>query len=528
LNRKSPCGLLLTMKSPVILELKEVSHPRRETLRLKNISLTLRAGEAAALLGPSGSGKSLLGQIMAGLVIPGGGERKGGTSGLVSFELQRQVMAQERYRDDTNFHQGVLDPGRTVNQYLSEPGAPPERRDSLIARFRLGAVTGRGLRFLSSGEMRKTLLCRALLEAPALLILDDPFDGLDGEARAELLGLLGNLAEAGEGRPALLLVTNRPEDIPLIIGRTLVLSHGEIIFDGTREEASGIHRSLEPRLEVAGFAPAPAGSVGSAVNSFGGAEEETQPARKEAPQPLVFMDGVGVSYNGIPILRDIRWRVLPGEHWRIIGPNGSGKSTLLSLITADNPKGYGQNLFLFGRRRGSGETVWEIKERIGFVSGDFHQKYLVADTLLGVVLSGYFDSVGLYDRPSPVQVEKARLWCRRLDLTEWESTPFPDLSFGIQRAALILRALIKEPGLLIVDEPCQGLDGAYTRWVLDLLEIIAAEGSSTLLFVSHDPSHRVPSIRRTLSLIPHGEGGYTAETGSTGSAQPSRQSRNRA
>jgi molybdate transport system ATP-binding protein len=512
------------MMNPVILELKEVCYPRRGPLRLKNINLSLRAGEAAALLGPSGSGKSVLGQVTAGLEDPGRGERIGETAGLVSFELQRRVMAQERYRDDTNFHQGVLDPGRTVSQYLSEAGAPPERKDSLIVRFRLEAVSNRGLRFLSSGEMRKTLLCRALLEEPALLVLDDPFDGLDREARAELLGLLEDLVSAGGTGPALLLITNRPEDIPPLVERTLVLSHGEIIFDGIQEDAVRLHRSLEPRLGLEGFSPRGTGTTAGSFGSIGAEAEAVHEAHRE---PLITMEGIDVSYGGIPILRDIRWRVLPGEHWRIIGPNGSGKSTLLSLVTADNPKGYGQNLFLFGRRRGSGETVWEIKERIGFVSGDFHQKYLVGDTLLGVVLSGYFDSVGLYDNPSPVQLEKARLWCRRLDLTEWESTAFPNLSFGIQRAALILRALIKEPGLLIVDEPCQGLDEAYTRWVLDLLEIIAAEGASTLLFVSHDPSHEVPSIRKTLRLIPHGEGGYTAETGTSGSAQPSWQSLNR-
>jgi molybdate transport system ATP-binding protein len=335
---------------------------------------------------------------------------------------------------------------------------------------------------------------------------------------------LEDLVSAGGKGPALLLITNRPEDIPPLVERTLVLSHGEIIFDGIQEDAVRLHRSLEPRLGLEGFSPRGTGTTAGSFGSIGAEAEAVHEAHRE---PLITMEGIDVSYGGIPILRDIRWRVHPGEHWRIIGPNGSGKSTLLSLVTADNPKGYGQNLFLFGRRRGSGETVWEIKERIGFVSGDFHQKYLVGDTLLGVVLSGYFDSVGLYDNPSPVQLEKARLWCRRLDLTEWESTAFPNLSFGIQRAALILRALIKEPGLLIVDEPCQGLDEAYTRWVLDLLEIIAAEGASTLLFVSHDPSHEVPSIRKTLRLIPHGEGGYTAETGTSGSAQPSWQSLNR-
>ncbi len=518
----------MPMKMPEVLVLTEIYHPRRGTPRLKSISFTLRSGEAAALLGPSGAGKSLLGQIAAGLEPPGGGERRGGAAELVSFEVQRQVMAQERYRDDTNFHQGVLDPGRTVKQFLSEARAPETRRDSLMVRFRLKGVSDRGLRFLSSGEMRKTLLCRALLADPEVLILDDPFDGLDQEARAELLGLLEELTEAGGAGPALLIITNRPEDIPVFIERVLVLGRGALVFDGDREEAFRYHRTLEPRLKAEGFTFRPAQAPGvlpapGADPADSGCTGTESPAlRSDSRDPLIIMDGVGVSYGGNVILKDIRWKVFPGEHWRIIGPNGSGKSTLLSLVTGENPKGYGQNLTLFGRLRGSGETVWEIKEKIGFVSGDFHQKYLAGDTLMGVVLSGYFDSVGLYDNPTPVQLEKARIWCRRLDLTEWETTPFPKLSFGIQRAALILRALIKEPQLLIVDEPCQGLDGAYTRWVLDLLDIIAAEGGSTLLFVSHDPAHTVPGIRKNLSLVPHCEGGFTAETGSAAPAPPSR------
>jgi molybdate transport system ATP-binding protein len=186
---------------------------------------------------------------------------------------------------------------------------------------------------------------------------------------------------------------------------------------------------------------------------------------------------------------------------------------LLSLINGDNPKAYGQDLELFGRRRGSGETVWEIKRRIGFVSGSFHLGYLVRQRVLGTVLSGFFDTVGLYDQPSPAQVEKARTWCSRLGLAACEERFFEELSFGLQRSVLIARAMIKDPDILILDEPCQGLDDAHTETVLSAVEYIAARLHSTVLYVSHESEYDacLPSIRRRLVLIPHAEGGYTSK-----------------
>ena len=490
-----------------LLALKKVDHPRRGPLKLKNLSLSINKGEALGLIGPSGAGKSLLGRILAGGVEPGRGERLASAEilELVSFEAQKSVMAGERYRDDTNFYQGFLDAGTQAGDFIFGPGKLDPPKKDLLARFSLDGLENRGLRFLSTGEFRKCLLCRALAREPDFLILDAPFDGLDISSRRELEGILRGFRREGRG---FLIITNRSEDCSPFVSRVLLLAEGRLLFDGPIRQGMEAFRRVEPRMSP------PAGQI---LPPSSGALPSPPP---KPTLPLVEMRRVEVSYGSTPILRDLSWTVRSGGHWRIIGPNGAGKSTLLNLITGDNPKGYGQNLYLFGRKKGSGESVWEIKERIGFVSGELHLRHLVDQPLLAVVLSGYYDSIGLYNTPTAAEMEAANLWCRWLGLGEYLDTPFPKLSFGLQRIALILRSLIKTPELLILDEPCHGLEQAYTQWVLDALEIIAAEGSSTLLFVTHDPSHRVAAIHHSLTLVPHPLGGFTGQRGNSSPKGP--------
>lgn len=516
---------------PLVL-LHDVSFSVHDTPILRDITLELHPGRTTAILGPNGSGKSVLASIVCGTLEPTAGERKvpagGRAPGCVSFELQKAVMEQERREDDSQFMQGALDPGRSVRAFIegrprTRPGRsmdsagmdPVPGRDELLERlserFGLTGVLDRGLRFLSSGEFRKTLICRALYTEPQLLVLDDPFDGLDQKTRATLSQALREL----HGTLALVIVTSRADDVPEYADEVLLLSGGGIEFRGSPDAALARYRSPaadeeDPvpgngggtsRLEVPGPAARGAGAGGAEIGGAG------------AGKPLIEMRGVKVSYYGVPVLRDVTWTVREGEHWRIAGPNGAGKSTLLDLVNGDNPKAYGQEISLFGRKKGSGETVWEIKKRIGYVSGGFHLGYLANHSTLGVVLSGFFDSVGLYDKPNPVQVERAGLWCRRFGLADHLSSPFGGLSFGLQRVTLIARAMVKEPELLILDEPCQGLDDLHAERVLRAAEFVAQGSGTTLLFVTHDPTHVVTGLTHHLTLVPHPDGGYTALTG---------------
>ena len=193
----------------------------------------------------------------------------------------------------------------------------------------------------------------------------------------------------------------------------------------------------------------------------------------------------------------------------ISGPNGSGKSTLLNLVSGDNPKAYGQEIYLFGQKRGSGESIWDIKKRIGFVSGDFQFRYFVRSTVEEVVLSGLFDSIGLYRKPTDVQLHAVSNWLESIGLREKQGGAFQDLSFGQQRMVLVARAMIKQPAVLIADEPCQGLDDVNREDVLLALEAAAAVEETLLLYVTHEESGQLRVPCRRMELVPHEAGGYT-------------------
>ena len=244
-------------------------------------------------------------------------------------------------------------------------------------------------------------------------------------------------------------------------------------------------------------------------------EPDVPPARHaladSAPR-IVLNDGV-VSYNDRPVINHLSWTVNPGEHWQIVGPNGAGKSTLLSLVTGDHPQGYSNDLTLFGRRRGSGETIWDIKKHIGYVSSSLHLDYRVSTNVRNVILSGYFDSIGIYQAVSDKQHKLVQQWLDILGIDKRTAdAPFHSLSWGQQRLALIVRALVKHPTLLILDEPLQGLDPLNRQLVRRFVDVLIGEGATQLLFVSHHAEDAPDCITHRLAFVPSGDG-YTYQLG---------------
>jgi molybdate transport system ATP-binding protein len=201
--------------------------------------------------------------------------------------------------------------------------------------------------------------------------------------------------------------------------------------------------------------------------------------------------------------------VQPGEHWKISGPNGAGKSTLLSLVSGDNTQAYANDITLFGIKRGSGETVWDIKKRIGLVSTAFQQDYRVGVTVRIAVISGFFDSIGMYHDYSKKQLDIAMEWLRMLHMDQHAETPLRNLSYGEQRLVLLARAMVKQPNLLILDEPCQGLDDVNREMVLKLIDHLGRTGTSQILYVTHHQEDRIPCITNSLRLMPAAGGGFT-------------------
>lgn len=467
-----------------------------DTRTLTIADLTIRAGESWAFVGTNGSGKSALARALAGELPLLKGECQGDFTRLtrLSFEQLQKLVSDEWQRNNTDLlSPGEEDTGRTTAEIIQDEVKDPARCQRLAERFGITALLNRRFKYLSTGETRKTLLCQALMSEPELLILDEPFDGLDVQSRAQLAALLESLNQQGY---TLVLVLNRFDEIPDFIQHAGVLADCNLTETG--EKTALLKQALIAQL-----------AHSEQLDGITLPEPDAPSARHalDSHQPrIVLRDGI-VSYDDRPILNRLSWTVNPGEHWQIIGPNGAGKSTLLSLITGDHPQGYSNDLTLFGRRRGSGETIWDIKKHIGYVSSSLHLDYRVSTTVRNVILSGYFDSIGIYQAVSDKQHKLAQQWLDILGMdNRVADAPFHSLSWGQQRLALIVRALVKHPTLLILDEPLQGLDPLNRQLIRRFVDVLISEGETQLLFVSHHAEDAPACITHRLEFVPDGEG----------------------
>ncbi|KNC08791.1 molybdenum ABC transporter ATP-binding protein [Klebsiella sp. RIT-PI-d] len=456
--------------------------------------LTVQTGESWAFVGTNGSGKSALARALSGELSLSKGVQQNRFSRPVrlSFEQLQKLVSDEWQRNNTDLlSPDEDDTGRTTAEIIQASVHDPQRCAQLAARFGISALLQRRFKYLSTGETRKTLLCQALMTEPDLLILDEPFDGLDVDSRQQLAILLESLNRNGL---TVVLVLNRFDEIPAFVQQAGVLADCTLIETGQKEQL--LQQALISQL---------AHSERLQTIRLPDADEPPVSLTLDADVPrIVLKDGV-VSYNDRPILNHLNWTVKPGEHWQIIGPNGAGKSTLLSLITGDHPQGYSNDLTLFGRRRGSGETIWDIKKHIGYVSSSLHLEYRVSTTMRNVILSGYFDSIGIYQAVSDRQQHLVQQWLDLLGIdNRLANAPFHSLSWGQQRLALIARALVKHPTLLILDEPLQGLDPLNRQLVRRFIDILMKQGTTQLLFVSHHAQDAPDCITHRLTFVPEG------------------------
>ena len=335
----------------------------------------------------------------------------------------------------------------------------------------------RELRTYSSGERKKALLAYLLQQQPDFLILDDPFDNLDREYRESLSGQLEELART----TLLIQLASRPSDVlPCMVHRAFLEGQNLVGFPTYEPEIpSG------PR--ITGSIPPPPGPL------------------PELPETLVDFRDVSVAYSGRTIVRNIDWRIRRGEFWELRGPNGSGKTTLISLITGDNPKAYGQELYLFGTRKGSGESVWDIKEHIGYFTPAMADRFRGYHSVENMLISGLTDSVGLYQQPGDLQLSLARQWVGLLGMEQERDVLFRDLTEGQQRLVFCARAMIKHPPLLILDEPTAALDEPSAFLVVSLIRKMAAESRTAVVYVSHRPE---PGLHPEKTLfLESGQGG---------------------
>jgi molybdate transport system ATP-binding protein len=308
--------------------------------------------------------------------------------------------------------------------------------------------------------------------------------------------------------PKIILCSDRYADIPAPVNSVLEFYDGKISFCGSRNDYETLvetrkkESSADTESERSEFKSAAREFSKEMLIQDSGKPHNSQEAAQN--ETLIDMHNVNVAWGDNHVLKNLSWRVTRGAHWFIRGPNGSGKTTLLELITGDNMQVFSNDVFLFGKKRGSGETLWDIRKKLGIVSYRLHLEYRMVGgtTVEDTVVSGFHDSIGLYEPKTDLEKIAAKKWLSIAGFSGRENDSFSSLSYGEQRAVLILRATVKNAPILILDEPCHGLDEDARTMILDLLETVAEEGGSTMLHVTHDPDEMLTCEKNILELCP--------------------------
>ncbi len=484
---------------------------------------TWRHGEQWAVLGPNNSGKSLLALALCGKApvrrgeihyhFEAPGEKQSSDAipeqsiALLSPRIQRELAIGEGSFYQSRWHSSFAEGRRTVAQFLSQasvedinpfevdaPRSDPRRFRENRRRFSrwlgIEPLFQRKLAVLSNGEQRRVLLVHTLLRLPRLLILDDPFGGLDQATRARLKAVIHRLMRAGL---PVLLITNRPDEIPPQTTHLLLVRNRRIIAQGTRRAM------LQHPLarELAAF---PSTSFLGASKCNGDGSSSNISTGKDRAAPLVELSHITVRLGNKRILDDVTWTLRRGENWALVGPNGSGKTTLLSLIQGDNPQAYALDVRLFGLKPETTQTLWHMRRQIGWLSPELHLHYPPGWSCLDVVCSGFFNTVGLYEPCNSRQRAAGRNWLRRFGLAGHVKSSFGELSSGDQQLVLLARAAVKKPKLLVLDEPCQGLDAAHRLSILATVDKVIGQTHAGLIFVTHHAKEMPACITHVLKL----------------------------
>ena len=454
---------------------------RDESRRFRTpVNFTLEAGEHIAVMGLNGSGKTILIETLLGNLYLAEGKLNydfrsddNRASQHIRYITFRDAYgsADGEYYYQQRWNATDRESAPLASEMFDRVTCDPLERERIFDLLGIRGMLQKQIILLSSGELRKFQIAKMLLAAPRVLVVESPFIGLDVEARRTLEELFVTLTRRSDVQ--IVLSVSSPADIPSFVTHVCTV-------DGMR---CGAKQTRETFLRDEPFSRRRAEMT---------AAYERQPIQLPPPlaEPLhcdevVRLRNVTIRYGERTVLDSVNWTIRGGDKWTLTGANGSGKSTLLSLICADNPQSYAQDIVLFGRQRGSGESIWDIKKHIGYVSPEMHRSYIKNIPAIDIVASGFFDSIGLYLTPNDDQRAVCEEWLKTFEMGGLRDKSFVKLSSGEQRLLLLARAFVKDPDLLILDEPLHGLDCYNKERARAVIEAFCRRPDKTMIYVTH-------------------------------------------
>jgi molybdate transport system ATP-binding protein len=477
------------------------------TVLFNELNITINKGDNLALVGESGSGKSALLQTIAGNLNVTSGTvnhyffedylklHPGNPDNLTYHKLIALVESKHHFKNLSNtgdfyyqqrYNSSDSEDALTVEEYLHSIKPAPQPNiywhfDKIIATLKLDKLSHKQLIKLSNGETKRLRIAAALLKNPVLLLLDSPLTGLDVQTRQEFNSIINEITRSG----ITVVMATSPYEIPDAITHVVILKNGTIVKSVPKEEFKP--QLVEPKLADT----IDKEELKDLLHIGNNGADYKQ---------IVGMTNVSIKYGSNLILNQVNWQVKAGDRWALLGHNGAGKSTLLSLINGDNPQAYANNIILFDKKRGSGESIWDIKKKIGFVSPELHQYFPTDNSCLQVIESGYYDTLGLFRPSNKERAEIALRWMKALEIDKYARVLLKNIPASAQRLCLLARALIKNPPLLIFDEPCQGMDTHQQQHFKNLVDTICSLSKVTLIYVTHY-QHEIPdSVTQVLKL----------------------------
>ena len=479
------------------------TNPRMKTIEIINgrtknpnwslaepVNFTLDEGEHIAIIGRNGAGKSMLVDMITGRhplfpdMISYAFEEPYNNIKHITFrdtyggDNDRTCFLQQRWNQMEIDQETPTVGSKLEEAFLLAGEDTPKRREfqkHIYEIFHLDDLLDKYIILLSSGELRKYKLAANLFTKPKVLIIENPFIGLDAETRYQVKELLKMLTE--EQGIQIILVLSKIDEIPEFISRVIRLDNLRIVPE--------INVKTDFQIE-------------HCPHAIQVQQESTIPP---IPQLVIVFSHVTIQYGERTILKDLNWVVLKGEHWALSGQNGSGKSTLLSLVCADNPQSYACDISLFGHRRGSGESIWDIKKHIGYVSPEMHRSYKQNIPAIQIVASGLKDTIGLYFTPTQQEKDQCLEWMEVFGIRHLADRKFLEMSSGDQRLVLLARAFVKSPDLLILDEPLHGLDLCNRNMVKAIVDrYMYDDPDRTLIYVTHYENELPNCIDNSLYL----------------------------